>query len=47
VETAKAFADVVLQDNTCKTNMYDMPLCAFVGVDSSDRLATGLWLDLN
>jgi hypothetical protein len=33
----KAWGDVVLQDNTCKTNIYGLPFAAFVGVDGNGR----------
>jgi hypothetical protein len=37
LNAAAAWADVVLQDNTCKTNIYGLPLCAFVGIDGNNR----------
>eukprot|EP00904_Undaria_pinnatifida_P011912 jgi/Undpi1/7851/HiC_scaffold_23.g10323.m1 len=35
--SARQFGGVVIQDNTCLTNRYNMKLCLFVGVDSENK----------
>jgi hypothetical protein len=37
VVAARAYGDVVQQDNTCVTNIYGRPVAAFVGVDGNGR----------
>ncbi|CAN0535817.1 unnamed protein product, partial [Laminaria digitata] len=45
---ARQFGGIVIQDNTCLTNRYDLTLMLFIGVDSENNsvvLAQGFFSD--